>query len=182
MPVIDERVLKPDLVDAAWDLYKQVFTDINRRAAQEHLMPEDHFRKLCADPDMIKFLAYDGDRLVGMSLLTNNLAGIEPRLSLDFWRDRYPSEFARQAVWYVAFVGAQKNQSHAFRSIVLAMYEVVIANHGVVGMDYCTVNVDENRIPEITQMMMSRRDRRTHTTRVDQQSYYVISFPGEDAA
>lgn len=177
MPVVDELALKPDLTDTAWELYAQIFDDVNRRAVQKHLLSEAEFRAVCTNEDLIKFLAYDGDQLVGMSVLTNNLDAW-PLVSPEYFEQARPEDYRRKAIWYCGFVGARKNRSHAFRELVLSMSEVITSNDGVVVMDYCDYNVNVRHIPEVAQAVVSHSYPRASTQRLDAQSFYMIDFGG----
>src|SRR5688572_31979472 len=112
------EALPLSLTPDAHALYVKLFTPINALAAQRHLMTPPEFYGVANDERISKYLAYAGDELVGMSTLLNDLTAW-PLLSPEFFRRRFPDEYAAGEIWYVGFVCA--DLAGVFRQLVTDM-------------------------------------------------------------
>lgn len=162
-------------IDQAWELYEEVFAEVNDLAAQRHLMTYAEFQTVYHDGDVRKFYAHDeAGRLIGMATLTNNLAAW-PLISPQYFARRWPHFYARRAIWYCGFVGARPNQ-HAFRNLVTDMYHLIHSNDGMTAMDFCTHNCITRRLPDATLKLLGRLDPTTSMEVADQQTFIVYHF------
>lgn len=169
--------LNPILRAAAYELYEDRFTHINTLAAQRHLLTRPEFEDIAADRRITKYLAYDEDgRLVGISTLLNDLAAW-PLLSPPYFARVFPDHYARQALWYIGFLGAAEDAVHVFSGLVGAMYPSVRANDGIALMDFCTANIKRG-LPRVTTLMLMRLDPAVQMTMLDQQSTMAFRFDG----
>jgi hypothetical protein len=160
----------------AYTLYADVFAEVNALAAQRHLMTEDEFANVYNNPGVLKFYVFDDDdKLIGLSVLTNDLAEW-PLASQECYARRWPEHYARGAIWYVGFVGAAPNHSHAFRKLIVQMYKYVIGNNGLAAMDFCTYNMIERRLPEITLMLLGRINPAASMEVIDTQTTVLYRF------
>lgn len=167
----------PDLAEA-WDMYAGIFTDINTMAAQRHLMTRQEFTTVYHDPRVLKFYVHDqAGNLTGMSVLTQHL-NAWPLISPPYFARRWPQHYARQAIWYVGFVGVQPHQRHGFRQLVNDMYAHVISNAGIVVMDFCTYNITRRRLPAITLKLLGGINAAADMETTDAQSFVVYRFDG----
>lgn len=167
--------------EEAWSLYVDVFTEINRLAAQRHLMTHDEFQAVYHDTSIRKFYVRDeGGQMVGMAALTNSLAAW-PLISPEYFARRWPRFYARRAIWYCGFVGARPNQLHAFRDLVTAMYQQIRSNNGMAAMDFCTYNDITRRLPEATLRLLGRLNHATTMEVADRQTFVVYRFGAGEA-
>lgn len=180
MTITEQRrtpVNHPDL-DQTWELYSSIFAEIDTLAVQRHLMTYAEFADVYKNPDVLKFYAYgDAGELVGMSVLTQHLPAW-PLISPRYFQRHWPEHFARQAIWYVGFVGCLPNQSHGFRTLIADMYPHVIGNDGVAVMDFCTYNILERRLPEVTLKLLNRLNPAAGMQTADTQSFILYRFDG----
>lgn len=176
-PMLD---LPAPVRDATYAMYAETFADINEMAAQRHLMTAAEFREVAADHRVRKLLARNtADELLGVATVTNVLEAM-PLVSPPFYRRHYPNHYARQAVWYVGFVGVRPRAPHVFRAIVSDLYACTMSNQGVAVMDFCEYNETVVDIPGKTFKLLRQWNPNTRLHRVDRQSTWVFSFDTVD--
>lgn len=174
MPITEHLELDGPTTQEAWKLYEEVFADIDSHAAARHLMYESEFVGIAANQHIRKYLVRDdAGVLVGMSTLTNDLESV-PLISPRFFARRWPDHFQRGAIWYCGFVGAGRNDVHAYADLVLTMWKRIRSNNGIVFMDYCQSNVENHRIPQRTRTLMARYGNPVHHTQVDAQTFWIM--------
>lgn len=59
------------------------------------------------------------------------------------------------------------------------MHETVSRHDGLAVMDYCDYNVDQRRLPQITDRLLGGSDPGTRSARVDAQHTWVLRFDGQ---
>ena len=172
------EVLPPHLVDKVYDMYAEVFEEVDALAAQRHLVTRAEFGVIAADPRVAKYLAYEGDgSLVGISTITNDLQAW-PLASPAYYARHFFDHYDRSAIWYIGFVGARPGNPHVFSALVGHMYPQVVDSDGLAVMDFCTFNV-ERKLPERTYVMLLRMNPATQVSRLDEQVTYVYRFDGK---
>jgi hypothetical protein len=165
----------PDL-DEAWTAYAGIFAEINTMAAQRHLMTLEEFTTVYRDPRVLKFYIHDDNgNLAGMSVLTQHLDAW-PLISPPYFARRWPQHYARNAIWYVGFVGVTPHHRHGFRRLVNDMYAHVISNAGIAVMDFCTYNVARRRLPAITLKLLAGINPAADMETADAQAFVVYTF------
>jgi hypothetical protein len=166
------------LAGAAWAFYREVFADLRFQAIERHLYDRDVFDSLMADARIPKFVALEGDTLLGLAAQTNDLAAL-PDLSLDFFAHRWPRHFAEKRIFYAVFVGAHPGRRGAgvFLALLSAMMERILAVDGMVMVDICTHNERELKLPDGIARVLRRIAGAVRPTRVDSQSYWLYEFP-----
>lgn len=165
----------PD-VDEQYALYAEIFAGINSLAAQRHLMTAAEFRTVYHDSRILKFYLHDETgALAGMSVLTQDLDAW-PLISPPYFARRWPEHYARQAIWYVGFVGVTPHRPHGFRELVSRMYAHVISNSGIVVVDYCTYNMTRRRLATITHKLLSGLNPDAGMELADSQATVVYHF------
>lgn len=180
MSVTQAEKITGDDLDTAWQLYANAFADLVPVAAFSHLMEEDAFGDLCADPRITKFRAYDdltGD-LIGMSALTYHLNAV-PLISPGYFAAHWPEHYSRRAIYWCSFVCASPGNGHAFAALAVAMRDVIRAENGIVGVDYCSYNEDARKMPEVMHTLLSGGEPGTRRARVDTQAVWMLRFDGE---
>jgi len=162
----------------AWRFYEEVFADVNTLAANRHLMTADEFAHVMTDVRVQKWFAFnDDDRIIGMATITNHLDSW-PLVSPAYFEKQYPEQFARQAVWYIGFVGCniEGTRAHAFRDLIARMQPQVEASNGVFVQDFCTYNVGVRRLPDATRAILRRINPTVQFGRIDAQEFWAGSF------
>ncbi|NMO57702.1 hypothetical protein HH310_41890 [Actinoplanes sp. TBRC 11911] len=176
MTIVQQVAPKIPDVTEAWDLYSTLFADINVMAAQRHLMTADEFAAVYYDQRVLKFYVHDkNNALAGMSVLTQNL-GAWPLISPPYFARRWPEHFARRAIWYVGFVGVAGRHVHGFRELIRNMYAHVIPDSGIAVMDFCTYNVTQRRLPDVTLKLLSWMNPAADMELADAQTFVVYRF------
>jgi hypothetical protein len=175
MTVTQQPTIAAPPVAEAWALYADTFAEVNELAAQRHLMTLDEFVDVYHNPNVRKFFAYDGGELVGMSVLTNKLDEW-PLISPRYFARRWPEQYEREAIWYIGFVGVTPNHSHSFRDLIRQMYAYVISNNGMGVMDFCTYNLVDRRLGEVTHKLLSHINRDASMEVVDAQTTVLYRF------
>lgn len=170
--------LDDELLARAYTLYAHVFEEINELAAQRHLLTHAEFSDVATDPRIIKLLAYDGTgNLNGIATITNTLEAW-PLISPPFYRRLFPNHYARQAIWYVGFVGVRPRTPHVFRALVSELFTHVRSNDGVVAMDFCTFNQDVLDMPHRTLAMLKGWHEGSRVQKMDAQTTWLYEFDG----
>ena len=169
-------VIEGETAYQAWNLYREIFTGINERAIQRHLMTAEEFSDLIEDKRVLKYLAYNtAGNMVGISTITNDLAAVS-LVAAPYFQRNYPDEYARRAIWYIGFVGVVEGApARTFRSLIGAMYPQVVASDGVFVQDFCQANVDRG-LPVAMQAIVGALNPGTWTRQVDAQTFWVGGF------
>ena len=183
MKIEERSAVTIDLLDEAWAFYEDVFTEVNTLAANRHLMTFDEFEQVMADRRVQKWFAFsDGGRVIGMSTITNVLSAW-PLISPAYFAKHYPSQYERQAIWYIGLIGCnvEGTRAYAFRDLIARMYPQVEASDGIFVQDFCLYNVGR-RMPNATHAVLRRINRTVEFGRIDAQEYWAGSFAPTDAA
>lgn len=141
--VRQHEYLPAELTLDCWHLYLGAFTDLNRLAAQRHLMTPTEFNDVCSDPRITKYIAVRGDGAVaGMSVMTNDLSAW-PLIAEPYFQHHWPVQYAAREIWYLGFACVEHpgHDGHVFEKLIEVMAEAPRAAHGLVFMDFCTANV-----------------------------------------
>jgi hypothetical protein len=172
-----------DFLTEAWSFYEDVFADVNTLAANRHLMTYDEFEHVMADKRVQKWLALsDEGRIIGMATVTNHLESW-PLVSPAYFAKHYPDQYARQAIWYIGFVGCnpEGTRAHAFRDLIARIQPQVEASNGVFVQDFCTYNVGVRRLPDATRAILRRINPTVEFGRIDAQEFWAGSFAPSNA-
>jgi hypothetical protein len=129
------------------------------------------------DPRVRKYVAWSGDRAVGLSTFTNHLETV-PWISPAYFHHHYPEHFERGAIWYVGFtvVAPEFRQRHVFQAMIHRMTEVVFEMDAVFCWDVCAHNDDNMSFGEYAGRVLGKKGA-VAIEAVDRQTYYVGSFP-----
>jgi hypothetical protein len=160
----------------AWEMYQEVFEEVNRFAAQRHLMTWEEFVEVMQDARVRKYVAVDDMRdIVGLATMTNDLHAW-PLISPEFFELAYPDEYSRNAVWYIGFVGVRQNQPAVFQRLLAEMVPSVIDSDGVGVMDFCAFNVASRQLPRATRALLARLDPTVRGQKIDSQEFWGFRF------
>ena len=155
----------------AWRLYTDLFTELNRRTVQRHLMSHDEFADVCQDSRIEKWRVLHDDRLVGLATYTNRLESM-PLISPAYFAHRWPEHHATGRIWYCGFVGiAEHAPQGTFLQLIGRMYQQVADCGGVISLDYCAVNARLARAVE--RGLTSISGKKVRAGIADTQSYWV---------
>lgn len=161
-----------------YEFYRAAFEPLRTEAAGRHLLTLDEFTEEMADPRIDKYLAWDGDTVVGMTTVATDITTV-PWISSDFYLSRYPEEATRGALYYLGFtlVDPAANTFRAYVNMIDAIAEQMLANRAVCGFDFCNYNATGAVGGMVTSL--PRRYGAT-CTEVDVHLYYAVDFRSDD--
>lgn len=167
-----------------YPIYRAAFYDINRRAAQRHMMTEAEFYEVMMDDAILKFVTRKaGGGVLGMSVMTNRLDHW-PLLSPEFFETEFPEHYKEHRIWYVGFLftvfgddpRGMALSSVVYRRLISEMYPYVADSNGFTAMDFCLTNVQTRRLHEVTRKFLSSFDQRVEARRLDVQEFWAYDF------
>lgn len=179
MRIEHHKTLTDDLVKETYELYLELFTPLAELAFQCHVLEDDDYAKVAAEPTITKLLAYnDAGELVGLATMTNNLPAVKliTPISLPYFRRNWPNHYERKALWYVGYVAVRQHgdTTHAFRDLLLDLWDMMESNNGISFQDYCTFNQDVVEVNRITKLLFKRAGLTARTERMDSQTLYTL--------
>lgn len=178
---IEHYVLPP--VGLAWDLYglyTEAFAEINRLAAQRHLMAPDEYMQVQYDPRITKYVAYADDGTpIGQSCITDDLTAW-PLVSPEYFEARWPDLYRTRRIFYVGYVGAHAGvQRHGvFGALLADMAPQVIDVGGVAVMDACAHNLARPHVARGAARVLSLLSDHLRYGEIDRQSFWAYRFDG----
>lgn len=164
-----------------WAMYEQTFREIDELAVQRHLMTRAEFDAVMDDPAVRKHTAYDDDRIVGQSVITDDLDAW-PLISPRYFARHYPVEYAEKRIFYVGYVCTDPGAPiTTFRDLIDDMAREVFACDGIAVMDFCTINVLRG-LPAATTRILRRLAPagQAHPVQLDTQEFWAWRFDGQD--
>ena len=172
-------VVPDELMDRAWDFYRETFDELRYLAVNRHLLHRDEFDDLMTDKRAVKYLSLDaaGD-VVGLAAMTTELEAVS-LISPDYFRHHWPDLYDQGRIFYVMFVGAAPGArgTGVFVSLLREMVQPILAVDGKVVVDICTYNEERHRLPRMIGVILGRVGRRTEPRRLDSQSFWLYEFP-----
>lgn len=127
---------------AFYELYETSFGPLRVQALARQVLTEAEFHDQMADASVMKYVAWDdADRPVGLCTLTNRLASV-PWISPEYFADRYPEHWRRDAVWYFGFVLAHPDErrSRFIDQLVDVGIGELVQQHAICAWDMCAYN------------------------------------------
>jgi hypothetical protein len=167
------------LVEQFLAVYRAAFAPLETRAAARQSLTDDEFREEMRDPRVTKLVAFDDAGEAGsMAIVATDLA-VVPWISVPYYAQRFPEQYARGAVYYVnAAVVRPDRQGGPWAKVVLdALYRFVADNRAVMAFDSCGFNVDVIKLVEST-ARAAHRIAHVETVELDRQHYYAFDMAG----
>lgn len=173
------RLLGDDL-EQAWKTYELAFSGMTTRAVQQHLMTREEFEDVCADERWTKYVTRDLDRggaICSFATLTNDLSAVY-QLSEDYYRHRWPRQFAERSIYYIGCVGVHPSyrSSGVFVTVVEAICRVVHERGGVASLDICRYNEEALALPQLIGRVVDSLGHEAEGERLDVQTYWAYDF------
>ncbi|RZU48607.1 hypothetical protein EV385_0324 [Krasilnikovia cinnamomea] len=170
--------LPPTLLDAAWRFYHDTFDELRTRAVARHVMYRHEFDELMADKRVMKYVAGDGDAIVGLAAQTDDLHAV-PLISPEYFAHRWPDRYAQRRIFYAVFVGARPGPRGmgVFVTLLREMMRPITAVAGIVTIDVCTHNEAVHALPQRVELILGRIAGAARAQRVDSQSFWCYEFP-----
>lgn len=175
--VMDRVPARSILADDLWDMYSCTFDEINKLAAQRHMMFRSEFDEMIDDPRIDKYIAREPEGVLGFGVQTRELDAWH-LISPQFFAHHWPRLYAEQRIWYVGFVGVASaaQGSTLFRDLIVEMSRPVVEAHGMNVMDSCTYNVAVRRLPLAVQAILRRAYGSTRAHLLDSQQFWGYTF------
>lgn len=169
-----------DDLENAWKTYELAFAGLATRAVQQHLMTREEFEEVCSDERWRKYVTRDLDRdgaVCSFATFTNDLSAVY-QLSEDYYRNRWPQQFAERSIWYIGCVGVHPSyrSSGVFVTLVEAMCRVVHEQGGIASLDICRYNDEELALPRLIGRIVDSFGHDTAAERLDTQTYWAYDF------
>lgn len=158
--------------DALWDLYRVSFEGLRTRAASRHSLTRAEFDLEALDPRVTKYVARRAGRPVGLCTLTTDLTTV-PWVSPEFYAARYPSQSARDGVFYcsLAFVHPAERLTDAFARMVAVAAADIAAADGVLAADMCRLNLEGFELHEAVTTLLRRAWGEVQPVELDRQVF-----------
>ena len=179
MPVDVYAVVPDDVVEAAWAFYGATFEALKTVAVERHVFYRDEFDDLMTDRRILKYLVRDGEAVVGMAAMTDDLEAV-PFISPEYFAHRWPDHYTQRRVLYCVFVGVHQGPpgKGVFVALQREMYRRQIEPvQGIAVLDMCTYNEEELRLPWAIESIMVKVAGAAQVRRLDNQSYWLYEFP-----
>jgi hypothetical protein len=179
MPVDVHPVVPAEVRDAAWQFYRNTFDSLKTLAVERHVLHRDEFDDLMTDSRILKYLVRDGDAVVGMAAMTDDLEAT-PWVSPEYFDHRWPEHYAQRRILYCVFVGVHQGPpgKGVFVALQREMYlRQIQAVDGLAVLDMCTYNEEELRLPWTIESIMAKVAGASRVRRLDNQSYWLYEFP-----
>jgi hypothetical protein len=176
MDVDVTKVVPAERLEDAWELYAGAFEELRAAAVQRHLMRRTEFDEVMADDRVEKYLAHDGERLVGLATVTNDLDAM-PLISPDYFARRWPNHYAQRRIWYLGFIAIRPDQrGGAVRALLVdRLWQPVRASRGVAALDICSRN-DALGLPRAIHRALERLSPDVVATKLDAQVYWAFDL------
>lgn len=154
------------------EIYRETFGELEHRAVARQLLHESEFLEEMHDPRVSKYLAWDGDQVIGLTTLTRHLETV-PWISPGYFAHHYPEQSARGAVYYLGFTlvrPGHRNQA-VFRAMIAAVTDLILAERAVCAWDICLYNDELGLGAGIEEILRAHGTLDVHP--IDRQTYYA---------
>jgi hypothetical protein len=172
----EQRIVGDD-AEALWEAYHENFAPLAELAILQHLYPRDEILAELANPDILKIVAWQDGRPVGLGMVTNVLEAV-PQVSPEFLRAKYPDHAARNAIYFgiLVMVSPRLRGRTLFGRIYTEMWQVPARAGGVLAFDVCEFNRTMFDTDTLTRRIASQFPR-AQVDVVDRQTWYVAELP-----
>lgn len=163
-----------------YDWYAETFKEVNRRAAQRHVMTLPEFEEVCFDTHVQKWLVREDDdqTILGMATITNDLKAW-PLVSPEYYEAQLPDHYKRKAIWYIGFLGTTRHDLRVFSALAAHLVPQVFESNGILAMDFCTYNVASRKLPSITYLQLQRLNPDVQAAKLDSQETWAYRFDSQ---
>jgi hypothetical protein len=158
-----------------YDSYLAAFGPLRTRAAARHVLTPDEFAAEMADERIEKYVAREGDEVIGLATLTGDLSAV-PWVSAEFYAARYPEHAARGALLYLGYtlVRPDRERQGVFARIAARIVRRCHEARAVCAFDVCGYNDDVHGIARSIAALSRSLPVKVET--VDVQTYYGAVF------
>jgi hypothetical protein len=176
MQVTQEVAMQPDIVERYWRLYEDAFAPLALVAPHRQNLLREEFYEEMNDERIIKFVLWDDDEPVGMSLVATDLTAV-PWVSPEYFAHRFPEHFADGRIYYFgALLMAPSHQRDgSLHCLTDELANFVVRNDGMIAFDCAGIN--ERVVPGFCRSALDRQAEHVKAEKLDAQHYFVF-MPG----
>lgn len=175
MHIETTTMLPSELTERFCKLYREGFAELDKRAAARQSLTDEEFVEEMSHPSVVKWIAWADDEPVALMFMTTDLT-IVPWISLPYYEDRFPEQYARKAIYYYGgLVVHPERRNGAFVKALLAeTCRYAMERGAVIAFDCCSFNSDVMRLPDIIERVGRRMTASPAVvTELDAQRYYA---------
>ncbi len=175
--ITHERHIDGDNAEALWDAYFENFQPLAELAMLQHVFSREEIMAELANRDILKIVAWQDGRPVGLGMVTNVLEAV-PQISPEFLRAKYPEHAARQAIYFgiLVMVSPRVRGRTIFGRIYTELWQVPAKAGGVLAFDICEFNRTLFDADALATRIASQFPR-SNVGVVDRQTWYVAELP-----
>ena len=172
-------VLPPQLLEQAWQLYRDAFECLRTRAVQRHVLYREEFDAVMGDTRVIKYLGFDGPVLTCFGTRTSDLDAVT-LISPEYFEARYPEQYAAHSIFYVLFFAIRPDYQRS--GAVLDLMNVLVSEippDGILVIDIASAR-KSLYLQRAVQRTVSHQAPGARTVLLDEQTYYAYEFSPTD--
>jgi hypothetical protein len=175
--ITHERSITGELAEELWADYLENVEPLAEVAVLRHLDPRDDMLAQFANPRILKLVAWQGARPVGLGMVTNSLEDVV-EISPAFLRSKYPEYAARDAIYVGMLVMVSPGQRNltAFNRLYLELWQVPARAGGILVFDVCDFNRRTFGVDEMSHRIASNFPKASVEV-LDRQTWYVAHLP-----
>lgn len=158
-------------VERLWGIYGGTFEEVNKKSPCKQSFDHKHFVEAMRESTILKYLLmHPKEGAIGLAMITNDFKNTT-WISSDYFREHFPHQFSKQAIYY--FMGIALDKKHRGNRYSLVLIEHIIddiPHHAVMGFDHShNVNPVLHYFTRVVKQAKSIR--RTH---IDRQHYHIV--------
>ena len=165
------------VADDLWLAYIANVDPLADVAILRHVDGRDEFLTQLSNPRIVKIVAWQGTRPVGLAMVTNSLDDVT-EISPRFLRARYPHHAARDAIFVgmLVMVSQPLRGRTLFSRLSTELWQVAALAGGVLIFDVCDFNRTMFDTDQLTQRVAASFPRSSVGV-VDRQTWYAAELP-----
>lgn len=168
-----EHINNQNEAEDLWDIYNKTFEPVNEISPCRQSLDKNHFIEVLNDLTVQKYILNKTNYgSIGIALVTNDFKNT-PWISADYFRVKFPQEYADKLVYY--FMGlAIRNEFRGNKYSMLLIEQIIddLPHNAVMGFDHSR-NINP-MLHHFTKIVRQAKDiMRIH---VDRQHYHVVQY------
>jgi hypothetical protein len=175
--ITHERSITGELAEELWEGYLENVEPLAEVAVLRHLDSHDEMLAQFANPRILKLVAWQGARPIGLGMVTNCLEDVV-EISPAFLRLKYPEHAARNAIYVgmLVMVSSAQRSLTAFSRLYLELWQVPARAGGILVFDVCDFNRQTFGVDEMSRRIASNFENSSVEV-LDRQTWYVAHLP-----
>lgn len=163
--------------EVLWEAYRTNFEPLAGLAILQHFYSRDEILGELANPRITKIVGWQGDRPVGLAMVTNSLEEV-PQISPAFLRAKYPEHARRSAIYVgiLVMVAPGVRGLTLFGRLSTELWQVPASVGGILVFDVCDFNRTTFGAEKLAQRIADNFPRSALGV-LDRQTWYVAELP-----